>query len=206
MNPPVAVAVFANDQITREGAVARLSAYRELAVLSVGQHHRARVLLMLADELSEGALSTMERVRREAASRPGTVLVANELGQEQLARAVDLGLVSVLHRRHSGYDRIVRAILAAVTARAEAPDAVLRSALETFTALDSRAPRQTGGLADREIDVLRLVADGLDTSEIAGKLNYSERTVKNVVHGVVTRLHLRNRAQAVAYAVRVGAI
>ena len=62
------------------------------------------------------------------------------------------------------------------------------------------------GLAPREVEVLRLLADGLDTSEIAHQLAYSERTVKNVVHDVTTRLQLRNRSHAVAYALREGLI
>jgi DNA-binding NarL/FixJ family response regulator len=45
----------------------------------------------------------------------------------------------------------------------------------------------------------------LGTPEIAVELCYSERTVKNIIHGVLTRLRLRNRTQAVAYAVRSGA-
>ena len=61
-------------------------------------------------------------------------------------------------------------------------------------------------LAQREVDVLRLVADGYDTAQIAHRLCYSERTVKNVLHGVTTRLQLRNRSHAVAYAVREGLI
>jgi DNA-binding NarL/FixJ family response regulator len=62
------------------------------------------------------------------------------------------------------------------------------------------------GLATREIEVLRLVADGLSTGEIAVELCYSERTVKNVLHDITTRLHLRNRSHAVAYALRQGLI
>jgi DNA-binding CsgD family transcriptional regulator len=54
--------------------------------------------------------------------------------------------------------------------------------------------------------VLRLVADGYDTAEIARKLAYSERTVKNVLHNITARLHLRNRPHAVAYALRQGFI
>ena len=61
-----------------------------------------------------------------------------------------------------------------------------------------------GGLSKREVEVLRLVADGLDTGEIAQRLAYSERTIKNVIHDVTTRLQLRNRSQAVAYALREG--
>jgi DNA-binding NarL/FixJ family response regulator len=59
-------------------------------------------------------------------------------------------------------------------------------------------------LSAREVDVLKLVAEGFDTREIAGKLCYSERTVKNVLHGLMLRLRLRNRAHAVAYAARHG--
>ena len=62
------------------------------------------------------------------------------------------------------------------------------------------------GLAEREIEVLRLVAEGLDTNEIAHRMCYSERTVKNVIHDVTTRLQLRNRSHAVAYAMRQGLI
>jgi DNA-binding NarL/FixJ family response regulator len=62
------------------------------------------------------------------------------------------------------------------------------------------------GLSEREITVLKLVADGLDTAEVANQLFYSERTVKNVIHDVTTRLNLRNRTHAVAYAVRQGLI
>jgi DNA-binding NarL/FixJ family response regulator len=62
----------------------------------------------------------------------------------------------------------------------------------------------TSGLSERETDVIRLVAEGLDTREIASKLCYSERTIKNVLHGLMSRLQLRNRAHAVAFAAREG--
>jgi DNA-binding CsgD family transcriptional regulator len=61
-----------------------------------------------------------------------------------------------------------------------------------------------GQLQPREVEVLRLVADGFDTVEIARKLNYSERTVKNVIHQITQRLGLRNRPHAVAYAIKNG--
>jgi DNA-binding NarL/FixJ family response regulator len=61
-------------------------------------------------------------------------------------------------------------------------------------------------LTDREIKVLKLLAEGLDTAEVGRRLFYSERTVKNIVHDVTSRLNLRNRTQAVAYALRQGLI
>lgn len=62
------------------------------------------------------------------------------------------------------------------------------------------------GLSDRETQVLLLVADGLDTHEIARRLAYSERAVKNVLPDVTSRLQPRNRSHAVAYALREGLI
>jgi DNA-binding CsgD family transcriptional regulator len=58
----------------------------------------------------------------------------------------------------------------------------------------------------REVEVLRLIADGMDTLEIAQRLSYSERTVRNIIHALLTRMKLRNRTHAVAYALRNGAI
>ncbi|HEV3170752.1 MAG TPA: LuxR C-terminal-related transcriptional regulator, partial [Actinocrinis sp.] len=68
------------------------------------------------------------------------------------------------------------------------------------------ADRPETGLEPREIAVLRLLADGWGTPEIAVRLAYSERTVKNIIHGVLTRLRLQNRTQAVAYAMRSGVL
>jgi DNA-binding NarL/FixJ family response regulator len=70
--------------------------------------------------------------------------------------------------------------------------------MEGSTAVDS--------LTDREVKVLTLLADGFDTAEVARSLFYSDRTVKNIVHHVTSRLNLRNRTQAVAYALRHGLI
>ena len=54
--------------------------------------------------------------------------------------------------------------------------------------------------------MLKLVAEGLETGEIARRLSYSERTIKNVIHDVTSRLGLRNRSHAVAFALREGLI
>nr|WP_269330167.1 LuxR C-terminal-related transcriptional regulator [Kineosporia babensis] len=60
------------------------------------------------------------------------------------------------------------------------------------------------GLQRREIEVLELIAEGLETGEIAERMQYSQRTVKNIISGMMTRLGLRNRSHAVAYALRAG--
>ena len=72
-----------------------------------------------------------------------------------------------------------------------------------------KARSRTGrrrALTDREQQVLALIAAGHPTREVALQLCYSERTVKNVLHDVVTKLNARSRSQAVAFAVREGLI
>jgi DNA-binding NarL/FixJ family response regulator len=59
-------------------------------------------------------------------------------------------------------------------------------------------------LSARERDVLELLADGYSTRAVAHRLFYSERTVKNIVHRLMTRWELRNRTQTVVVAARNG--
>jgi len=61
-------------------------------------------------------------------------------------------------------------------------------------------------LTDREVGVLRLVAQGMSNQEIAGLLSISERTVGNHIGSILRKLHLANRTQAALYALRQGLI
>jgi DNA-binding NarL/FixJ family response regulator len=84
---------------------------------------------------------------------------------------------------------------------------ITRRLLDRFVA---RPPRPTGipaefdDLSGREIEVLRLIADGRSNAEIAADLFLSEATVKTHVTHILTKLRLRDRVQAVALAYRTG--
>jgi len=61
-------------------------------------------------------------------------------------------------------------------------------------------------LSDREIQVLKLIANGNDNSVIAGELHISPKTVKNHISNILMKLQIENRIQAAVYAVRSGIV
>jgi NarL family two-component system response regulator LiaR len=85
---------------------------------------------------------------------------------------------------------VARQILAAVATQEEPPPV--------------RAPAPVEELTERELQVLRLIAQGLNNHEIAGRLVISEKTVKSHVSSILGKLHLEDRTQAAVYALRQG--
>ena len=61
-------------------------------------------------------------------------------------------------------------------------------------------------LSERELEVLRLIADGASNEEIAGRLVISEKTVKSHVSNILSKLHVADRTQAAVYAWREGVV
>jgi DNA-binding NarL/FixJ family response regulator len=59
-------------------------------------------------------------------------------------------------------------------------------------------------LSDRELEVLKLIANGKDNAQIAAELVISPKTVKNHISNILMKLQMQNRIQAAVYAVRSG--
>jgi DNA-binding NarL/FixJ family response regulator len=205
------VAILAQDRIAADGAMAYLGNRAEIELLPENRQSLADVILLLATELTDPML---ERLERAAAANVNPdmriVLVCDDVRRRQLLRAVGFGLVSVLPRREAGVQRIVRAV---VDSRRGCPDLPVHMVgwlvdQARTVQRDVLQPRglTAAGLESRELDVVKLLAEGLDTTEIATRLNYSERTVKSLIHRMTSRLQLRNRPHMVAYALRCGAL
>jgi DNA-binding NarL/FixJ family response regulator len=169
---------------------------------------QADVLVVCCERLSSGVVAML----RMAAAQTGVpvVLVTRELSEAELLVALECRVVGVLPRTAVSADLLVQSVLtAAAGGGILSPDLVGRL-LKHFERLQCEVLGPLGhnaaGLTPREVDVLRLMAEGFDTGEIADALCYSERTVKNVIHSMTSRLNLRNRSHAVAYAMRLGMI
>jgi len=204
----VAVWVSARDPISEAGVVSALRPRPEVRVLAPEEAESSQVAVVVADAVDDDALRLVRMVRRQTPSQ--AVLVAGRLEDGDVVTAVEAGVLGLVRRSEATPDRLVRVICGAATGEGSVPPDLLGRLLDQVGTLQRQVLRPRGltftGLASREIEVLRLIADGYDTSEIARELAYSERTVKNVLHDVTTRLQLRNRSHAVAYALREGLI
>lgn len=207
MHDRIPVVVHSRDPISSAGVATQLRHRPE--VLLVGDDlTTAQVAVVVSDEIDEDTTRTLRALRR--GSCPRVVVVATRLDDAALLAAVEIGVQGLLRRAEASPERLVAAVQAAAAGDGTVPPDLLGRLLAQVGRLQREvlAPRGLAfsGLTDRETNVLRLVADGYDTAEIAGRLAWSERTVKNVIHDITTRLQLRNRSHAVAYAVRAGLI
>ena len=208
--PAVRVSVVAEDAITRAGLLEHLRVERWTVVVEGDEP--ADVAVAAAAALGPRAV---ELVRRSA-GEPGTPVVlvtttpVGALRDGELLAAVEAGVVAVIPRAELTSERLLRAVTTASQGGGDLPSTLQGQLLREVLRVqhDVLAPHglSASGLSEREVDVLRLLADGLDLKEIAAQLAFSERTVKNVLYTLLQRLGLRNRVQAVSYALRAGLI
>jgi DNA-binding NarL/FixJ family response regulator len=135
-------------------------------------------------------------------STDAAVVVCSSLCTEAaVLAALQAGAAGVLRK-----DTLTTDSLASAVRAAAAGTGVVTSELLQGLAQSAESPTPAARLTEREQQVLALIADGHATREVAQRLCYSERTVKNVLHDVVAKLGARSRSQAVAQAVREGLI
>jgi DNA-binding NarL/FixJ family response regulator len=119
-------------------------------------------------------------------------------------KSVNEELSAVLVLRGLTPSRLLSSVRAVTRGEAPTPPELLRHMFPSRRSVAADIPDLE--LTEREIDVLRMLSDGEVTRGIAQQLNYSERTVKNIVRDVLVKLDCRTRAHAVALATRQGVI
>ncbi len=103
-------------------------------------------------------------------------------------------------------EALTQAIAGVVRGEAPISGAVAAKLLKEFSVVraDPSTPSGESRLSQREQEILALVARGASNKEIGARLVITEGTVKNHLHNILSKLHVRNRAEIAAYAVRQG--
>ncbi len=203
---PVVIATA--DPVSRAGLAAQLRDQPGMEVVDEIEAGGPGVVVVVADEVDDGTTREIRSIR--GAGQERIVLLVAKVDDAGLLAAVEAGVSGVVRRSQATAGHLAGAIGAAAAGEGTLPPDLLGRLLSQVGRLQRQVLHPRGltfaGLTEREVAVLRLLADGLDTSEVGHRLYFSERTVKNVIHDVTSRLDLRNRTHAVAYAIRQGLI
>lgn len=212
---PLRVLVADDHRLFRQGLIGLMNTRKDLVEV-VGEAASGREAVLLAQRLQPDVvlmdihmpdgdgLQATARIRQLSSQTSVVMLTASEL-DEHLYEAVRLGAAGYLLKSLDaselfdlldGVSRGEAAMTRAMAAR------VLRSVAGHATHVDGgREP-----LTEREIDVLRLVAQGMSNPEIAERLNITVNTVKVHLRNILDKLQVENRTQAAAYAVQSGLV
>ncbi|MFD8229941.1 LuxR C-terminal-related transcriptional regulator [Streptomyces massasporeus] len=199
--PRIPVFIDAEDPLSRTGLEAALKSRPEIALVDFQAVDAHTVAVKAADCISDYTLRALNSIGSHGCSK--MILITHSLTNDRLPEAIEVGVCAVVRRTEATAPRLAQII----TRTAMAPYSLGRTLqlvasyqYGSTVSVDEVATELSG----REARILSLIAEGLDTREIAHKLSYSERTIKNVLHSFISRYNLKNRPQAVAYALRQG--
>jgi DNA-binding NarL/FixJ family response regulator len=161
--------------------------------------------LVLVDHTMPGGAEFIGAVGERTGA--AVLVCSSDVAEDGALRAMQAGAIGFLRKDTLTTDGLAAAVQAAASGTGVVTPELLGTLLRSASAGNGvESGRGSARLTDREQQVLTLIAAGHPTREVAQQLCYSERTVKNVLHDVVTKLNARSRSQAVAFAVREGLI
>lgn len=203
----IEVFISACDPISRDGIASQLRGHG-VELVDERNLHREVVALVVVEEIDEEAARQIRSLKLRGIER--LVVIVTKVEDGGLLAAVEAGANGVLKRSQSTGPNLLQTVRTAAAGEGVLPPDLLGRLLGQVGRLQRQVLNPRGltfaGMTDREIKVLKLLADGHDTAEVGRGLYLSERTVKNIIHDVTSRLNLRNRTHAVAYALRQGLI
>jgi len=158
-------------------------------------------------DLSLPGMSGIEAIRELSTLAPQTrVLVLTISGSEaDVTEAILAGACGYL-LKDASIQEIIAGISAAAAGESLISSKIAGTLLDRIRASSSDDPGERPELSEREIDVLRRVAEGKDNVQIAQELFISPNTVKNHISNILAKLQIENRIQAAVYAVRRGIV
>ncbi|MGH3030561.1 MAG: response regulator [Gaiellaceae bacterium] len=185
----------------------------------VGEAENGEVALRLVGEvapdvvimdLNMPGLTGVETTRRITGASPLTrvVVLTISVEDDDVMNAVMAGACGYL-LKDSSIDQLIAGIRAAAGGESLISPQIAAKLLQRLRAQTTdtgAAATILAELSDRELEVLRLIANGKDNAEIARQLFISPKTVKNHISNILMKLQIENRIQAAVYAVRSGIV
>ena len=211
MTAPIRVLVVDDHAIVRKGIRALLSREHEIEVVGEAADgeeaiEQARSLCpdVILMDLVMPRLDGIEAIKRIVAQQPkARILVLTSFAaDDKVFPAIKVGALGYL-LKDSGPDELVQAIHHVYRGESSLDPSIARKLLQEISHPPKIAPT-TDPLTERELDVLRLVAQGKSNREIAEQLVITEMTVRTHVSNILSKLHLASRTQAALYALKEG--
>jgi two-component system, NarL family, response regulator LiaR len=140
---------------------------------------------------------------KEVCPSTNVIVLTSFTDDEHIMPALRAGATGYLLKDVSAPD-LVKAIEGANKGEAQLHPDVARKLMEQLSSPQRREEPPGAALTPRELEVLRLIANGMSNKEIARELVLNERTVKGHVSNILAKLGLADRTQAALYAVREG--
>lgn len=197
----------------REGLRELISHWREFRVVGEAasgleavetcRQRRPQIVLMDVQMPVMGGVEATRRLREEC---PGAsvVMLTMSVEERDLFEALKHGARGYV-LKNTPAQQLRERLNEVVRGEVPLSGAIAAKILDEFNRRrSSEVTAEAEALTEREIELLRLVAEGLSNEEIANRLFLSDQTVKKQFSAIMQKLHLRNRAQAAAYAVREG--
>jgi two-component system, NarL family, nitrate/nitrite response regulator NarL len=194
------------DRLRRAGALVLGEAGDGAAGIALAERHQPDVVLMDLNMAGmSGIRATSELLRACPTAR--VVMLTVSADDSSVAEAMLAGACGYVVKS-AGLEELMGAIRAAKAGETFLSPAIASKLLVRWRAFESaaRVTTEEPVLSAREIEVLRLIADGHENTAIAEALSISPNTVKRHVAAILTKLRSGNRTQAAVFAVRDGLI
>jgi NarL family two-component system response regulator LiaR len=211
MREPIGVLIVDDHAVVRRGIRALLATEEDIEVLGEARNglealERVRELCpdVILLDLIMPQLDGIDVTRRVLADNPeARILVLTSFaGDDKVFPAIKAGALGYLLKDSSPRE-LVRAIRQVHRGESSLSPSIARKLLQEISGSQHR-PLAADPLTDREVEVLRVLAQGKSNQQIADELVISEATVRTHVSNILSKLRLASRTQAALYALREG--